>query len=162
MHGSIFSLSYCVGMRFSEATAALLHCNRTAFQPAELFPLFPLYSAPWAGRLPQQRHWGLHPPLPDLHALATRCGAGRDGYDVEGAVLGATRCCVDYLMQVGVASLISVLVLRDLPLRLCRMLMRSMLLMSESSCFSDISAALTNAWYVSMLHISEGEVVSGE
>lgn len=124
MRGSILDLSCCAGMRFSEATAALLHCSRTAFQPAELFPLFPLYTTPWAGRLPQLRHWGLHLPLPDLPALATRWGAGRDGYDVEAAVPGATRCCVDYLMQVGVASLICLLMLRDLHVRLCRMLLR--------------------------------------
>ena len=87
-------------MRFPEATAALLRCKRAAFQPAELFPLFPQYSAPWAGRMQQRRHWGLHPPLPDLRTLAVRCSAGRDAADVEGAVLEATRCCVDYLIQV--------------------------------------------------------------
>jgi hypothetical protein len=93
-------------MRFAEATEALLRCNRAAFQPAELFPLWPLHCAPWAGRLPQRRHWGLHPPLPDLQTLAARQGAGREDYDVADAVLAATRCCVDYLMQVLLHNLV--------------------------------------------------------
>ena len=90
----------CAGMRFAEATQALLCCNRAAFQPAELFPLWPQHCAPWAGRLPQRRHWGLHEPLPDLETLAARsCGDG-DGRDAASAVLAATRCCVDYLLEV--------------------------------------------------------------
>ena len=34
--------------RFEEAVECLERCSPAAFQPSQLFPLFPTYTAPWA------------------------------------------------------------------------------------------------------------------
>ncbi|PRW44437.1 transforming growth factor-beta receptor-associated 1 isoform X1 [Chlorella sorokiniana] len=59
--------------RFEEAVGCLERCSTVTFQPAQLFPLFPSYTAPWAQQVPtHQRYWGLHAPLPSLEALISR------------------------------------------------------------------------------------------
>jgi hypothetical protein len=51
--------------RFVEALVALEHCSPTAFQPAELFPLFPQYTKQWEPH-PCPLHWSLSGPLEEL------------------------------------------------------------------------------------------------
>lgn len=59
-------------LRFQEAMSAMRRCSPAPVQPAALFPLFPGAAAPWAAAAPAPRLWGLHAPLPELHALITR------------------------------------------------------------------------------------------
>ncbi|KAL4428207.1 hypothetical protein ABPG75_002296 [Micractinium tetrahymenae] len=59
--------------RFEEAVRCLEQCSPSTFQPAQLFPLFPAYTARWAQQVPtHQQYWGLHAPLPSLEALISR------------------------------------------------------------------------------------------
>lgn len=59
--------------RFEEAAGCLDQCSPATFQPTQLFPLFPSYTAPWAREVPShQRYWGLHAPLPSLEELISR------------------------------------------------------------------------------------------
>lgn len=51
----------------------LEQCSPPTFQPSQLFPLFPTYTAAWAQQVPgQQQYWGLHAPLPSLETLISR------------------------------------------------------------------------------------------
>lgn len=59
-------------LRFQESMQALRRCSPEPVQPAELFPLFPSATAPWAAAVPAQRRWGLHAALPELHELIAR------------------------------------------------------------------------------------------
>lgn len=54
--------------RFLEALVALEHCSPTAFQPAELFPLFPQYTKEWEPH-PSPLHWSLSGPLEALEIM---------------------------------------------------------------------------------------------
>ena len=100
-------------LRFREAVDALLRCSTTTFQPGELFPLFPQYTQPWAARkLHARAHWGICPPLTDLHTLIERLEQSEsDGQHklsengdagVQHRMAAAARQCVaDYLLEVG-------------------------------------------------------------
>jgi Vacuolar sorting protein 39 domain 2 len=57
--------------RFLEALVALEHCSPTAFQPAELFPLFPQYTEPWETHL-SPLHWSLSGPLEALEKMINK------------------------------------------------------------------------------------------
>ncbi len=57
--------------RFLEALVALEHCSPLAFQPAELFPLFPQYTKPWEPH-PSPLHWSLSGPLEALEAMSRK------------------------------------------------------------------------------------------
>ncbi|GAB4818896.1 hypothetical protein N2152v2_005942 [Parachlorella kessleri] len=58
---------------FELAGEALERCSPAVFQPAQLFPLFPHHTQGWLGQAPpQQRYWGLAPPLQSLDALIAR------------------------------------------------------------------------------------------
>lgn len=41
----------------------------STFEPPELFPFFPAYTARWRSIVPRKRYWGLHPP-PQARALS--------------------------------------------------------------------------------------------
>ncbi|KAI3428666.1 hypothetical protein D9Q98_007489 [Chlorella vulgaris] len=62
--------------RFEEAVRYLDRCPPSTFQPRQLFPLFPSYTAAWtgehAGQHRQQQYWGLHSPLPSLESLISQ------------------------------------------------------------------------------------------
>ncbi|KAL4433059.1 hypothetical protein ABPG77_006486 [Micractinium sp. CCAP 211/92] len=59
--------------RFAEAVRCLEQCSPDTFQPSQLFPLFPTYTARWAQQAPtHQQFWRLHAPLPSLETLITR------------------------------------------------------------------------------------------
>ena len=99
-------------LRFREAVDALLRCSTTAVQPGELFPLFPEYTQPWADRkLHARQHWGIHPPLTDLHILIERLDqsgsspskASENGnLSMHDSVAAAARQCVaNYLLEVS-------------------------------------------------------------
>ncbi len=99
-------------LRFREAVDALLRCSTTAVQPGELFPLFPEYTQPWANRkLHARQHWGIHPPLTNLHTLIERLDQSGDNHSgatengnssVQDRMAAAARQCVaDYLLEVG-------------------------------------------------------------
>ena len=92
---------------------ALQHCSTLVVQPAELFPLFPEETQPWAAaakRVPSRPHWELHPPLTDLRSLVRRRMAAdaaaeplENGAcaDEERRLADAARQCVaDYLLEV--------------------------------------------------------------
>lgn len=53
---------------------ALLHCSTTVMQPAQLFPLFPELTRPWAQHVPGRPPWAAlnHPPLTNLRSLVAR------------------------------------------------------------------------------------------
>ncbi len=103
----------CAELRFREAMDALQHCSTLVVQPAELFPLFPEETRPWAqaaGRAPSRPRWGLHPPLTDLRSLVRQrlaADAAAEplqngaGEDAERRLAAAARQCVaDYLLEV--------------------------------------------------------------
>ena len=54
--------------RFLEALVALEPCSPSAFQPAELFPLFPQYTKQWEPH-PAPLHWSLSGPLEALEKM---------------------------------------------------------------------------------------------
>ncbi|BDA48080.1 Transforming growth factor-beta receptor-associated protein [Coccomyxa sp. Obi] len=100
-------------LRFREAMDALQHCSTLVVQPAELFPLFPEETQPWAAvadRAPSRPRWGLHPPLIDLRSLVRQRMAADAaaeplengaGDDAEQRLADAARQCVaDYLLEV--------------------------------------------------------------
>lgn len=97
---------------------ALQHCSTLVVQPAELFPLFPDETRPWAGaadRTPSRPRWGLHPPLADLRSIVRQrlaADAAAEplengaGEDVERQLAAAARQCVaEYLLEVPLTSL---------------------------------------------------------
>jgi hypothetical protein len=52
-------------MRIAEAVQALEACPLTAWQPAQLLPLFPEAMARWLSEAPPPKaYWGLHGPGP--------------------------------------------------------------------------------------------------
>ena len=99
-------------LRFREAVDALLRCSTTAVQPGELFPLFPEHTQPWANRkLHARQHWGIHPPLTDLHTLIERLDQSGNGHSratengtssMHDSMAAAARQCVaNYLLEVS-------------------------------------------------------------
>jgi len=54
--------------RFLEALVALEHCSPAAFQPAELFPLFPQYTKEWEPHH-SPLHWGMSGPVEALEKM---------------------------------------------------------------------------------------------
>ncbi len=104
---------WCAELRFREAMDALQHCSTLVVQPAELFPLFPEETQPWAAAVehaPSRPRWGLHPPLTDLRSLVRRRMAADAaaepiengaGDDAKRRLADAARQCVaDYLLEV--------------------------------------------------------------
>lgn len=104
-------------LRFREAMEALQRCSTLVVQPAELFPLFPDETEPWAAAAgsaaPPRPRWGLHRPLTDLRALVRRRlaadAAAADGAPLENGsgadierrlVAAAQKCVADYLLEV--------------------------------------------------------------
>lgn len=58
----------------------LEQCGPDALQPAQLFPLFPTYTAPWAQQAPSHKpYWALHAPLHSLETLISRKLGGGAG-----------------------------------------------------------------------------------
>ena len=52
-------------MRITEAIDALENCPLTAWQPAQLLPMFPESMVRWLGEAPPPKaYWGLHGPGP--------------------------------------------------------------------------------------------------
>ncbi|KAL3142970.1 hypothetical protein ABBQ38_003253 [Trebouxia sp. C0009 RCD-2024] len=83
--------------RFEDAMAVLPRCSLSMFQPMELFPLFPIITAPWADQLPHKQYWGLHPPLPPLDSLLAQ-EAQQQGHTL--LEQEAMQSIADYLLQV--------------------------------------------------------------
>ena len=92
-------------MRWQQAALALSRCPPAAFQPGQLFVLFPCEAtAPWIGHFPQQPLWGLAPPLQAADAMVQQhMQATADGAATEvqqALLLDAKRSVAWYLCQV--------------------------------------------------------------
>ena len=75
-------------LQFAEAMGHFLQCPEV--QPAELFPLFPEFVAPWAAQVPRHEYWRLHKPLTDLASLVGEGLRAREGEN-EGGEAGAVE-----------------------------------------------------------------------
>lgn len=81
--------------------AAAERCSPAAFQPAELFPLFPEHARPWEPH-PEPLHWSLAPPLEAIEELVVRApDGGGAGPGLEAAVREGKQAVVQYLFRVS-------------------------------------------------------------
>ena len=96
----------CADMRWQTAALALSRSPPSAFQPGQLFVLFPCEATqPWEGHFQQQPLWGLAPPLQSADAMVqqriqgTANGAAPDLQ--QALLLDAQRSLAWYLRQVS-------------------------------------------------------------
>jgi hypothetical protein len=97
---------------FDRAFAALDRATPSAFQPAQLFPLFPEHAGRWAAAAPRRAYWGLHGHrgLPPLRAVVddwlelraatgprSGSGSGSDGGGGDALVAWGTAAAAAYL-----------------------------------------------------------------
>jgi hypothetical protein len=94
---------------FDRAFAALDRCTPSAFQPAQLFDLFPEHTARWAGAAPRRSYWGLHghrglPTLrrlvedwAELRAATAPAGAPLDSEGADALVAWGTAAAAAFL-----------------------------------------------------------------
>jgi len=85
----------------AEALGFLRKCK--AFQPSQLFPLFPEYTRAWRAQVARKRYWSMHPPLTSLDELVKASSEGGGGEAGEAAlaagVLASKRAICDFLLE---------------------------------------------------------------